>query len=234
MWEILFLKTFKIRGAGVQAAQHTCREAHVSASIMGAVLCRYPVHKPSRPRLEPAGVQLDWQEGGPVREGQPDHTVRQVPPLLPGCPQIKVWQIPSSSLSLWNVTVTVMPSWRRMLGCDITLEGGCCVKVGVLDHNKRGLTQKNWMASCILLYRTTRLLQHLHHHCHWSRQQQQEEEEGDGEEEYFVLSVKPNFKKCTTVPQLINLLSSLQEVNMIQFCLVKWSNSFSLILKKNA
>lgn len=164
--------------------------------IMRALLCRYPVHKPSRPRLEPSGVQLDWQEGGTVREGQPDHTVWQVPPRLPGHPQIKVWEILSSSLSLWNVTLTVMPSWRRTLGCDITWNGWDCAKVGVMDRHKQRLTQKNWMPSYFLLYRTSRLLQHLHHHCYWSRQQQQEAEEWDTGEEYFVHNVKPNLKNA--------------------------------------
>lgn len=230
--EVMFAHT-SFPGMGTNAKFHIydmiCYDLPVCMwPVMAVLFFRYPVHKPSRPRLEPASVQLDRQEGGSIREGQPDHTVWQVPPYLPGHPQIKVWQIPSSSLSLWHVTLTVMLSWRRMLGCDITWEGGCA-KVGVLDRSKQGLTQKNWMLSCILLYRTTRLLQHLHHHCHWSRQQQQEAEEGDSEEEYFVLSVKPNFEKCTTVPQLINLSSSLLKANIIEFCLVKWSDSSSFI-----
>lgn len=44
-------------------------------------------------------------------------------------------------------------------------------------QNKQRLTQKNWMQSCIVLYRSTRLLQHLHHLGYWSRQQKQEAEE---------------------------------------------------------
>lgn len=67
---------------------------------MCALLSRHPVHKPGRPRVEPTGIQLDRQEGGPIGEGQPDHTVRQVPPLLPGRPQIKVQQLLSSSVPL--------------------------------------------------------------------------------------------------------------------------------------
>lgn len=83
--------------------------------VFPVLLSRHPVHKPSRPRVEPPGVQLDRQEGGPIREGQPDHTVRQVPPLLLGRPQIKV---------------------IRVLGCDITW-GGIGAKVSVLDRSKQ-------------------------------------------------------------------------------------------------
>lgn len=57
------------------------------------------------------------------------------------------------------------------------LRHNAAMDCGTVGWNKQGLTQKSWMASCILLYRITRLLQHLQHHCHCSRQQKQEAEE---------------------------------------------------------
>lgn len=48
------------------------------AAIVCSIPCflsRHPLHKPSRPRLEPASDELDRQAGGPIRESQPDHIV---------------------------------------------------------------------------------------------------------------------------------------------------------------
>lgn len=67
--------------------------------------------------MEPAGVQLDRQEGGPIGESQPDHTVWQVPSVLPGYHQVKVAQLPVAS---HYQIILISSVWRRMFRCDLT------------------------------------------------------------------------------------------------------------------
>lgn len=69
--------------------------------------------------MEPAGVQLDRQEGDPIRESQPDHTVWQVPSVLPGNHQVKVVQLPVAS-RYQIIFLSSHPVWRRMFWCDLT------------------------------------------------------------------------------------------------------------------
>lgn len=56
---------------------------------------RYFVHQPCGFRLESSCVQLDRREGSPVGESQSDHSVWQVPPIMPRHAQVKVesWMI---------------------------------------------------------------------------------------------------------------------------------------------
>lgn len=99
---------------------HVCKSLdHMKYAVFPVLFSRHSVHKPSRPWLEPARVQLDWQKGGPVGKSQPDYTVLQVPAVLPGYPQIKVLHL-SSRVSLRNEIHIVMSVWREMLRCDTT------------------------------------------------------------------------------------------------------------------